>query len=70
MDSGNANGNDGILLQAQANSTIKATVVDSTLTSARGDILQFDLAASAPVIRPATSSSSATPSTTRTRTSS
>jgi len=47
MDLGNANGNDGMLIQAQGNSTIKLSILDSTLTSARGDILQFDLAASA-----------------------
>ncbi len=47
MDLGNANGNDGMLIQAQGNSTIKMSVLDSSLTSARGDILQFDLAGSA-----------------------
>jgi hypothetical protein len=47
MDLGNANGDDGVMLQAKGNSTIKATIQDSTLTSARGDIFQFDLAANA-----------------------
>jgi hypothetical protein len=47
MDLGNTNGNDGVLLQAQGASTLNATFVDSTLTSARGDIFQLDLAANA-----------------------
>jgi uncharacterized repeat protein (TIGR01451 family) len=36
-------GNDAVLLQARNSAVLKATVEDSTFTSARGDILQFDL---------------------------
>ncbi|HEX3084302.1 MAG TPA: Ig-like domain-containing protein, partial [Pyrinomonadaceae bacterium] len=43
MDQGVA-GNDSLFLQAQNSATIKATVQNSSLTDARGDIFQFDLA--------------------------
>ncbi|HEX8719884.1 MAG TPA: Ig-like domain-containing protein [Pyrinomonadaceae bacterium] len=43
MDLGNANGNDGLFIQARNNAVVKVSVLNSRLTSARGDILQLDL---------------------------
>lgn len=43
MDSGNTNGDDSLFIEARNSATINATVQGCNLTSARGDIFQFDL---------------------------
>jgi hypothetical protein len=47
MDSGISNGNDGMHFQAQGSAVMKVTIEDSSLLSARGDLLQFDLQSTA-----------------------